>query len=146
MDKNEYGLLLIKPDSFRLCIVEQIISLLDNWNLQVITRKTVQLDEPLICSFQPILNEPLELGEEWKVCVIEALTSGLSEVVIIYGLNALALSKVFKDTVRAKYGCDVNEKGWILGNRIHTAVSQKEFEINVRALYPEIASVVKVVL
>lgn len=134
---NELAMALIKPDAFVRNLDATILHILQENGLSIVARKMVQLNEDMIRAYQPILNEPSEFGEGWKMEAIDALSVRPVLVLLVSGENAIERATFLKKKIRSIYCIDSGYQDRVIFNLLHTADNISELENNVRILIPE---------
>ncbi|MEK7088626.1 MAG: nucleoside-diphosphate kinase [Patescibacteria group bacterium] len=134
---KEKSLVLVKPDAFERKLESEIYKAIRLRELKIVARKKIWLNERMIRSYQPVLNEPSEFGEDWKREAIEAMVSGSVEVLVVEGDNALKKTNEIKKKIRSLYSPGSHYRTRVIFNLIHTTDNLMEFQNNIKVLIPE---------
>lgn len=135
---SDTALVLIKPDSYERGLDAVIFQRLRDNGLEIVVKKVILLNEEMIRAYQPILNEPSEFGESWKIEVITALTRCPVEVLIVKGENAMRKAYLLKKQMRSEYCHGSDYQSRVIFNLLHTADDPSELENNIRILISEV--------
>jgi len=132
---EEYSLGIIKPDAMPHCY--EILSIIEENGLKVISQKTVHLDkQSLMEIYKELINE------KFFPSFCDFMMSGECLAFVVEGTNAIqALNELAGTTdphkarpgsLRNKFGTDIQK------NAIHSSKDRKHFERELKILFPEL--------
>ncbi len=132
---EEYSLGIIKPDA--MLYRHEILSIIENKGLKVISQKIVHLDKQ---SLTKIYKEHVDKNFFQSFC--NFMISGECLAVVVKGNNAIKTLKELvgatdprkakPGTLRNKFGTDIRR------NAIHSSDDKKHFEQELKILFPEL--------
>jgi len=127
-------LLLIKPDGIKKKIIGNIITKLENNNLDIIKIKIIKLDKNKAIFFynehkdKPFFNELVEFITSYKImALILEGNNSIIKVRELIGSTNYKLAK--KDTIREKWGSSITE------NVVHASDSLDSFKKEVKIIF-----------
>lgn len=131
----EYTVAMVKPDGVQRQIGKELELNLLQGGLRTTVCFPVSLDPESIIKLLPILSQPSEFGDFWKIEVIEALQEGPNIVYLISGDDAVSKVLTIRNSIRQRH-TDRNlyiEK--VVRNLLHASDSSAEalHEIDVLA-------------
>lgn len=99
----EYTVAVVKPDGVQKQIGKELeMNLLEN-DLRIEICFPVSLDRDSIIKLLPVLSQPSEFGDSWKVEVIEALQEGPNIAYIISGDDAVSKVLSIRNSIRRRH-------------------------------------------
>lgn len=135
----EQAIFMIKPDGQKREVagfpLPQLISgLLLATDLIIREQSRTLLDEEEIRQIYPVLNQPSDFGEQWKLDVIQALQAAPLQALLIEGVQAENKAKTIRRYLREKLTDRTTEHGKIVENLAHVSDSE-DFDITYQVLF-----------
>lgn len=122
----EYTVAMVKPDGVQSQIGKELEMSLLQSGLRTTVCFPVSLDPESIIKLLPILSQPSEFGDSWKIEVIEALQEGPNIAYLISGDDAVSKVLAIRNSIRQKYtDCNLYVER-VVRNLLHASDSSAE--------------------
>lgn len=125
----EYSVVLIKPDTIKRRLIDELDRLIQNDGLRIVKIIKTLLIEEMVRNFQPFLNYSTDISEENKKEIIDFLCGEPVIIYLIEGKFAIKKIRQIKILFRRKHapGDDIGARA--IYNLVHAPNTTEELEL-----------------